>query len=36
MNSKPHGPPMTLGDIHELGVQCLIASCLNDACRHAA
>jgi hypothetical protein len=25
---------MTLGDMRELGVQRLIASCLNDACRH--
>ena len=28
------GPPMTLGNMRELGVQRLIASCLNDACRH--
>jgi hypothetical protein len=27
---------MTLGDMRELGVQRLIASCLNDACRHTA
>jgi hypothetical protein len=32
----PAGPPMTLGNMRELGVQRLIASCLNDACRHAA
>ena len=32
----PAGPPMTLGDMRELGVQNLIASCLNDACRHVA
>jgi hypothetical protein len=25
---------MTLGNIRELGVQRLLASCLNDACRH--
>ena len=25
---------MTLGNMRELGVQNLIASCLNDACRH--
>jgi hypothetical protein len=25
---------MTLGNMRELGVQRLIASCLNDACRH--
>ena len=27
---------MTLGNMRELGVQRLIASCLNDACRHTA
>ena len=27
---------MTLGNMGELGVQHLLASCLNDACRHAA
>jgi hypothetical protein len=27
---------MTLGNMHELGVQHLIAYCLNDACRHQA
>jgi hypothetical protein len=32
----PAGPPMTLGKMRELGVQRLIASCLNDACRHTA
>jgi hypothetical protein len=31
-----HGPPMTLGNMRALGVQNLIASCLNDACRHQA
>ena len=30
------GPPMTLGNMRELGVRNLIASCLNDACRHTA
>ena len=30
----PVGPPMTLGNVRELGVQRLIASCFNDACRH--
>ena len=30
------GPPMTLGNMRELGVQHLIAFCLNDACRHQA
>ena len=33
---QPHGPPMTLGNMRELGVQNLIASCLDDACRHVA
>ena len=32
----PAGPPMTLGNMRELGVQNRIASCLNDACRHTA
>ena len=27
---------MTLGNMRELGAQRLIASCLNDACRHQA
>jgi hypothetical protein len=37
MNPKqPHGPPMTLGNMRELGVQNLVAYCLNDACRHTA
>jgi hypothetical protein len=27
---------VTLGNMRELGVQNLIASCLNDACRHTA
>jgi hypothetical protein len=30
------GPPMTLGNMRALGVQRIIASCLNDACRHVA
>ena len=30
------GPPMTLGNMRDLGVQNLLASCLNDACRHQA
>jgi hypothetical protein len=29
-------PPMTLGNMRELGVQNLIAFYLNDACRHQA
>jgi hypothetical protein len=32
----PRGSPMTLGNMRELGVQKLIASCLSDACRHTA
>jgi hypothetical protein len=37
MNPKPPpGPAMTLGNVRELGVQQLIASCHNDACRHTA
>jgi hypothetical protein len=32
----PPGPAMTLGNMRELGVQRLVASCLNDACRHVA
>ena len=30
------GPLMTLGNMRELGVQNLIAFCLNDSCRHQA
>jgi hypothetical protein len=30
----PPGAPMTLGDMRHLGVQRLVATCLNDACRH--
>ena len=33
---RPPGPAMTLGNMRELGVKRLIASCLNDACRHTA
>jgi hypothetical protein len=36
MAKQPPGPPMTLGNMRELGVQRLIASCLNDACRDVA
>jgi hypothetical protein len=32
----PPGPPMDLGNMRQLGVQNLVASCLNDACRHVA
>jgi hypothetical protein len=28
------GPPMTLGNMRALGVQRLVATSLNDACRH--
>ena len=31
---QQHGPPMTLGNMRELGVQRLLTSCLNDGCRH--
>jgi hypothetical protein len=31
---NPPGPPMTLGNMRKLGVQRLIAFCLNDAYRH--
>jgi hypothetical protein len=33
---QPAGPAMTLGNMRQLGVQRLLASCLNDACRHTA
>jgi hypothetical protein len=32
----PLGPPMDLANMRQLGVQNLVASCLNDACRHVA
>ena len=32
----PASPPMALGNMRELGVQRLIASCLSNACRHTA
>ena len=32
----PSGPPMTLGNMRQPGVQNLVASCLNDGCRHVA
>jgi hypothetical protein len=32
----PAGPSMTLGNMREMGVQNLIASCLNDACQHTS
>ena len=32
----PPGPPMTLGNMRELGAQNLIAFCLNNSCRHRA
>jgi hypothetical protein len=31
---NPPGPPMTLSNMRHLGVQHLVATCLNDACRH--
>jgi hypothetical protein len=36
MAKHPPGPAMTLGHMRALGVKRLIASCLNDACRHTA
>ena len=30
----PPGKPMTLGNMRKLGVHWLIATCLDDACRH--
>ena len=30
---QPPGPPITLGNMRELGVQRLVAHCLNPACR---
>lgn len=33
---QPRGPPMTLGNMREMGVQRLLVSCLNSACRHDA
>jgi len=32
--NQPSGPPMTLGNMRHLGVQHLVVTCLNDACRH--
>jgi hypothetical protein len=29
-NQQQHGPPMTLGNMRQLGVQRLVAHCLND------
>ena len=31
---KLNGPPMTLGNMRQLGVQRLVAYCLNPSCRH--
>ena len=33
---QPAGPAITLGNMRQLGVQRLVAYCLNDACRHTA
>ena len=30
MTKQPRGPPMPLGNMRALGVQRLVASCLND------
>jgi hypothetical protein len=35
-SNNPPGPPMTLGNMRELGVHYLIGFCHNDACRHQA
>ena len=35
-SKQPHGPPMTLGNMRELGVQHLMAFCHNNGCRHQA
>ena len=32
--AKTKPEPMTLGNMRRLGVQRLVAHCLNDACRH--
>ena len=31
---NPPGEPMTLGNMRHLGVHHLVATCLNDTCRH--
>ena len=31
---QPAGPPMDLGNMRKLGVQRLVAYCLNPSCRH--
>ena len=36
ITKHPPGPPMTLANMRALGVQRLLASCLNDECRHQA
>jgi hypothetical protein len=33
---QPQGPPMTLGNMRELGVHNLVSFCLDGACRHSA
>jgi hypothetical protein len=35
-SKQPHGPSMMLGNMRDLGVQRLLVSCLNHACRHDA
>jgi hypothetical protein len=34
--TQPHGPAMTLANMRSLRVHHMIASCLNNACRHQA
>jgi hypothetical protein len=36
MKPHPPGTPMDLGNMRKLGVQRLVSTCLNDACRHQA
>jgi hypothetical protein len=33
---RPPGPPLTLGNMRQLGVRGLIISCLDPQCRHEA
>jgi hypothetical protein len=35
-SKQPPGPPMTLGNMRDLGVNNLLVSCLNPDCRHEA
>ena len=33
-HNRPPGPPMTLGNMRQLGVRGLIVACLEPSCRH--